>query len=145
MFAVSVAVTMVGQTTTPKPNVTRFLPTSELVRVASMAARDEGYNVEAQGIYLDELRTANCRPPLPGYDSIALYFNDHPVRTYSIRVDTGDVLDENACVVFRYPNLIKFRNETLKGAGTKPVSLETMAAEVGCEKLEVLPHDRAQH
>ena len=110
-----------------------------------MAARDEGYNPDAQGTYLDELRSADCGQPLPGYQSIALYRGAHPVRTYSIRVETGDVVDENACVVFRYPNLIKFRDETIKGFGTKPVSLEVMAAEVGCEKLEALPRHANRH
>ena len=110
-----------------------------------MAARDEGYNPDAPGSFLDELRTSDCKAPIQGYESIALYRNAHPVRTYSIRVETGDVVDENACIVFRYPNLLKFRAETLKGFGTKAVSLDAIAGEVGCEKVSVLPRPGGRH
>ena len=116
----------------------RFIPTSTVVRVASMAANDEGYKVGEKGCYLDELRV-DGKEPLPGYTSIGLYLDSRLIRSYSIRVDTGDVIDPMNCMIFRYPNLLKFKRETLKALHTKEVSIEFMAEEVGCDTLEVVP------
>jgi len=119
--------------------IQRFIPTSTLVRIASMTARNEGYDPEAAGIYLDELRTPDGKEPLAGYSSIGLYKNGHLIRSYSIRISTGDVIDANECKIFRYPGLQRFRRETMKAFGTKETSLEDLASEVGCDRLEVVP------
>ena len=118
--------------------VDRFIPTSGVVRVASMAARDEGYDPDAAGTYLDELRTRDGKEPYPGYASIGLYHNGHMVRSYSIRAETGDVVDPIDCKVFRYPDLLKFKRELMKGFGTKDVSLDAIASEIGCAKLDTV-------
>lgn len=117
----------------------RFIPTSTVVRVASMAASDEGHKVGVQGCYLDELRGEDGKEPMPGYTSIGLYKHGHMIRYYSIRVDTGDVIDPMNCMIFRYPDLLKFKRETLRDFRTKEVSIEFMAEEVGCDTLEVVP------
>ena len=122
--------------------IKHFLPTSTVVRIAAMAARDEGYNPDAQGVFLDELRT-DGKEPIAGFTSIGLYKGGHLIRYYSIRVETGDIVDPMACKVFRYPDLAKFKREILKQFGTKEVSLEVIASEVGCEKLEVVPTQRS--
>jgi hypothetical protein len=114
------------------------IPTSEVVRVATMAARDEGYDPNAPGMFLDELRL-NGKEPVEGYTSIALYKNDHAVRSYSIRLATGDVVDATVCKVFRYPDLIGFKKKVLRDFGSREVSLDDIATEVGCAKLEVIP------
>lgn len=118
-----------------------FIPTSDVVRVASMAARDEGFNVSLGGNYLDELRTKDGKEPYPGYTSIGLYQDDHLVRSYSIRVKTGDLVDATRCELFRYPDLLKFKNKVMFSFGTQEVSLEQIASEIGCEKLVVVPQN----
>jgi hypothetical protein len=116
-----------------------FMPTSTVVKIASMAARYEGHDPEGRGIYLDELRTREGKEPLPGYTSIGIYRNGHLIRSYSIRLATGDVIDATACKIFRYPRLERFRKETMRDFGTKETSLEDLASEVGCDKLAVVP------
>lgn len=103
-----------------------------------MAARDEGYSPGAEGMWLDELRTAECKEPIAGYASIALYKGGHLVRSYSIRVDTGDVVDPAVCKIFRYPDLLRFKAKTMKGFGTKDAPLDVIESEVGCEKLKIV-------
>ena len=120
------------------PRVTHFIPTSELVRVASMAARDEGRNPDAEGAYLQELHGPDGRGLFPGYNSIALYENGHSVRSYSIRIDTGDVVDGDRCVILRFPDLVEFKNTLMKDFGSKGVSLADIADEVGCERLTIV-------
>jgi hypothetical protein len=119
--------------------IQRFIPTSTVVRIASMTARYEAYDPEAPGVYLDELRTPDGKEPMAGYTSIGLYKNGHLIRSYSIRILTGDVIDANECKIFRYRGLEKFRRETMKAFGTKETSLEDLASEVGCDRLEVVP------
>ena len=119
--------------------LSHFIPTSEVVRIATMAARDEGFVVGNSGTYLDELRTADGKEPIPGYTSIGLYKQGHIVRSYSIRVETGDVLDATACKLFRYPDLLKFKRSIMGSFGTKDATDERLASEVGCAALTVLP------
>jgi len=128
---------LIGVQTSPK--VLHFIPTSEVVRVASMAARDEGYHPEKESTYLDELRTASGKEPIDGYTSIGLYVNDDLVRSYSIRIETGDIVDATACKILRYPNLILFKKEVMKSFNSRPASLGEIATEIGCEKLEFVP------
>jgi|WetSurSiteA1Bulk_404760.scaffolds.fasta_scaffold47221_2 hypothetical protein len=120
------------------PIVKRFLPTSEVVRVATMAALDEGFNPAAHGIYLHELRK-NGKEPIPGYTSIGLYKDAHLIRYYSIRVETGDVVDPMVCKIFRYPDLVKFKKETMRAFGTQEASIEAIAIEIGCDNLGIVP------
>jgi hypothetical protein len=125
--------------------VHHILVTSDVVRVAGMAARDEGYDPNADGTFLSELRTQDGKEPYPGYASIALYHNGHPVRSYSIRIETGDVVDATDCKVFRYPDLLEFRKKLLRDFGSKEVSLDTIGSEIGCEKLDIVPDKGSAH
>jgi len=115
-----------------------IIPTSDVVKVAWMAARDEGYDPNAVGTFLDELRVKGTEP-IEGYTSIGLYVNVQLTRSYSIRLTTGDVVDATSCTLFRYPDLIKYKKELMRGFGTQEVSDEQIAKEVGCDKLDVLP------
>jgi hypothetical protein len=117
-----------------------FIPTSEVVRVASMAARDEGYDPNAPGMYLDELRTKDGKEPIKGYSSIALYKHGQIVRSYSIRAATGDVVDATECKIFRYPDLLRFKRSVLMGFENRDTSIEAIASEVGCDRLDVVPN-----
>lgn len=122
-----------------------ILVTSDIVSVARMAARDEGYDPDADGTFLSEMRTADGKEPYPGYASIALYHDGHPVRFYSIRVETGDVVDATDCKIFRYPDLLEFKRKLLKNFGSKEVPLDTIESEIGCQRLETLPGKAPVH
>jgi len=114
------------------------IPTSEEVRVASMAARDEGYDPYAVGTFLDEIRTPEGKEPHPGYETIGLYSDGDLIHAYSIRIETGDVVDARTCQLFQYPNLLKFRRKIMTGFGTDPVSVTRISYEVGCDKVDVV-------
>lgn len=75
---------------------------------------------------------------IQGNASITLYHNGH-VRSYSIRIDTGDVVDATDCKVIRYPDLLKFKRKLLSDFGTKEVSLDAIASEIVGDKLDVVP------
>jgi hypothetical protein len=104
-----------------------------------MAARDEGYSVGVNGTYLNELRTPEGKEPIPRYTSIALYRDGHLVRSYAIRIETGDIVDPSVCKVFRYPDLIGFKKKIMNEFHTKDVPLEVIESEVGCDTLRVAP------
>ncbi len=135
----TVSFSMNAQEAKSQPKVIHFIPTSEVVRVSTMAARDEGYDPLRRGIFLHELRTADCKSPIQGYESISLFENGHPAQTYAIRVETGDVVEPDTCTLFQYPDLMKFREETTTGFKTRPVSPGTIAVEVGCDSLKIVP------
>ena len=85
----------------------------------------------------------NCaidgKEPIPRYTSIALYKDGHPIRQYAIRLATGDVVDADLCRIFQYPDLLKFKKKILKAFGSKEISVDDIASEVGCERLEIVP------
>ena len=114
------------------------IPTSEEVRVATMAARDEGYNPENEGTFLDEISTPDGRQPHPGYKTIGLYSDGALVHTYSIRIQTGDVVDPRTCQLFEYPDLLRFKQKLMNSFGTDPVPPARIAEEIGCTKVDVL-------
>ena len=133
-FTLLVAIAVAASSQQPK--VTVFIPTSEVVRIATIVARDEGYNPYARGMFLDELRTAEGKEPQPGYASIALYRNGHIIRSYSIRNETVDVLDPDDCKIFRFPVLIRYARTN--AVDKKAVPLSVIASEIGCETLKVV-------
>jgi hypothetical protein len=114
------------------------IPTSEEVRVASMAARDEGYSIDNEGTFLDEMRTPDGKQPHLGYLTIVLYSDGDLIHSYSIRIQTGDVVDAHTCQLFAYPDLLKFRQKLTTNFGTEPVSPSQIAEEVGCAKIDVV-------
>jgi hypothetical protein len=137
-MSVTIAVIFIFSILQTEARVQHFIPTSEVVRIGGMAARDEGYYPDVQGTYLSELRNAEGKEPIPGYASIGLYVHGHLVRDYAIRIETGDVVDPSVCKVFRYPNLLTYKKKLMKEFGTKDASLNVIASEVGCNKLEIV-------
>jgi hypothetical protein len=114
------------------------IPTSDEVHVASMAARDEGYDPDTDGTFLDETLGPGGKPPYPGYKTIALYSSGNLVHSYSIRIQTGDVVDARTCKLFEYPDLIRFKQKIIHRFGTDPVSAQAIAFEVGCERIDIV-------
>jgi hypothetical protein len=123
-----IAVPVVGQ-------ARHFIPTSQEVAVATMAARDEGYDLNRSNVYLNEIHTQDGQEQNPRYMTIGLYQDDHLVREYAIRIDTGDVVDPMKCEILQYPNLLKFKRARMRDLRTQEASLNLMAAEVACVKL----------
>lgn len=114
------------------------LPTSEEVMAATMAARDEGYQPNTPGTFLDELRNSQGQPPHPGYKTIVLYSDGNIVHSYSIRIQTGDIADARTCQLFAYPDLLKFRQNQINSLSTSPVSPTQIASELGCAHMDIV-------
>jgi hypothetical protein len=114
------------------------LPTSEEVTVATMAARDDGYEPNTPGTFLDEMRDSHGQPLYPGYKTIVLYSSGNIVHSYSIRIQTGDIADAHTCQLFAYPDLLKFRQNLMTTFGTSPVSPSQIADELGCSHLDIV-------
>lgn len=127
-------------TPTDRPSSLRLysIPTSEEVRVASMAARDEGYVPDSEGTFLDEIRTPEGKQPHPGYKTIGLYSSGALVHTYSIRIQTGDIVDPRTCQLFEYPDLLRFKQRLMTSFGTDPVTPAQIARELGCSKVDIV-------
>lgn len=142
-MSVAIAVVFMFSILQTEARVQHLIPTSEVVRIGAMAARDEGYDPDVEGTYLSELRTTDGKEPIPGYTSIGLYVHGHLVRNYAIRIETGDVVDPSVCKVFRYPNLLGYKRKLMKEFGTKDAALDVMGSEVGCDRLEIVSGERA--
>ena len=121
-----------------------FIPTSELLRVARMAARDEGFPTDkirtdgARVFFFDIATNAEGKPLAAGYVRMSFYGNSHLIRTYSVNEQTGQIVDIENCATFDFPNLQAFARETQKESGSKPESREAVAQDVGCETLVVI-------
>jgi hypothetical protein len=118
------------------------IPTSEEVRIATMAARDEGYDPSVEGTFLDELRSSDGKQPHAGYLTIGLYSGGRLVHSYSIRIQTGEMVDTRTCQLFDYPDLRQFREKLRSNFGTDPVSTAQIAEEVGCTRIDVVHSPR---
>jgi len=141
MSILALAIVSIALSTQTAPKIIHFMPISTIVRVAEMAARDEGYNLDAEDIFLDIMQGKDRKEPIPGYKSIGLYRDGHLVRFYAIRVDTGDIVDPMVCEIFRYPNLLEFKRKTIRNFSTKEVSLEMIMDEIGCDKMQIIPSE----
>lgn len=118
--------------------VRSFVATSTLVDVGRMVAKDEGFNVPelSRNSFFD---LPQGPEPVKGSASIIFYGEGaHPIHMYSIDLTTGQVVDANACKVFKFSDLREFERTVQKETGSKPKSDEELAAEVGCAQLEVV-------
>jgi len=103
-----------------------------------MVAKDEGFNVPelSRNSFFD---LPQGPEPVKGSASIIFYGEGaHPIHMYSIDLTTGQVVDANACKVFKFSDLREFERTVQKETGSKPKSDEELAAEVGCAQLEVV-------
>jgi hypothetical protein len=121
-----------------------YIPTSELLRVSEMAARDEGFPVNkvrpdgTRLFFFDIATTSDGKPLAPGYTSMGLYGNGQIIRIYSVNEQTGQVVDIANCAAFDFPNLSRFAKEVQREAGARPEALEQLALDVGCDNLTVI-------
>jgi hypothetical protein len=110
--------------------------TSDLISITAAAARSEGYVPGRRGTFLQELRTPDGHEPLPGYESVGLYYDGHLVRSYAVRIETGDIVDPMLCEILRFPRLVRFRSYIIHAFASKEVPASKIAEEVGCDHLK---------
>jgi hypothetical protein len=116
-----------------------FTPTSELLRVSEMAARDEGFKIDNNGLFFfDVATTSEGKQLVRGYTSMGFYGNGQPIHIYSVNEMTGQVVDIGNCEVFSFPDLRAFARKVQKQSGTRARTDEELAREVGCDVLEVI-------
>lgn len=111
----------------------RYLSAFEVVQLLKRIPV-AGYTI-GRNAYLEPVRQQNGRPFIPGYASFSVYVGAHPLRYYSVRLKTGDVVDPMACSVYRSPMLSAFKRKTMKAFSTNAVSLGDIANEIGCDPL----------
>ena len=125
----------------PKPiaRIDVFLPTSEVLHIAEMAARDEGFDVQNKKLFFFDLQTtADGKEIVPGYVSMGFYGNGHPIHVYSINKKTAQVVDIGHCEIFLYRDLISYAKGMNAESGRPLKSREELADEVGCATLRIL-------
>ena len=118
---------------TAQPSRRVFIPTSDLVDVARQVARDSGFNVSDRRIFYVDTLDSSDRARLPGFESVAVYQNDHIVLEVSIHEETGQVVDSTRCLLFEYPDVVAFGVEVRKAGGAKPLTRAQLGELCGCE------------
>jgi hypothetical protein len=123
------------------PSKALFVPTSDVIDVARAVARAEGFPVSnRQLFYVDLLASANSVARLPGFVSAAVYGNDHVVLEISINEQTGQVLDATRCLLFQFPEVLKFGIGVRKTSGARPLTQQQLEDLCGCKlKVESVP------
>jgi hypothetical protein len=128
--------------TIPVPNLApeSFIPTSEIIRIAGITAKYNGYKLTDSDVYFDEVEGPDGIDPVSGYTSIGLYKSVHPEAIYTIRIATGDIVNTFSCKLFRSPDLLEFSRERMRLTGSAPASVKDIADELGCDHLKVVPN-----
>ena len=115
------------------------VPTSQVVSVAQMIARDEGYDIQDQDVYyFDLLTTSDGKPLLPHFTSIGFYINGNIRSAISINDATGQAVDATTCELFDYPDLKSFQEKMIRLSKVKPMSPGELATDIGCKSLKIL-------
>ncbi|MGB2592984.1 MAG: hypothetical protein WBG02_05595 [Candidatus Acidiferrum sp.] len=123
----------------PKNAVEIHIPTSQVVSVAQIIARDEGYDIQNQDVYyFDLLTTSEGKPLLPNYISVGFYINGNVRSTISINDATGQAADATTCELFDFPDLKPFQDKMIRLSKAKPMSPGELATDIGCKSLKIL-------
>jgi hypothetical protein len=119
-------------------DVTVHVPTSELVRVAQIIARNEGYDISNHKVYYFDTLDTLGKPLLPGYASIGFYINGNIRSSISISETTGQAIDVSTCEIFDYPELRPFQAQMIRLSKAKIKTPEKLAEDAGCSPPRVL-------
>jgi hypothetical protein len=123
----------------PTQSVIVHIPTSDVVDLARMIARDEGYDVrDTKVYYFDLLETQDGKPLLSGYTSVGFYINGNIRSSISLSETTGQAVDMNSCEVFDYPDLKPFQERIIHLTKAKRKTAQELANEAGCSSPKVL-------
>ena len=110
------------------------IPTSDVVKIAKIIARNEGYDVRHDTVYyFDVPHTEGGVEMLPGYVSIIFYINEHTRNLFSISESTGQVVDMFSCEVFDYPELRRFQQQIMRITKAKRKTPAELAKDADCE------------
>jgi hypothetical protein len=115
------------------------MSTSEAVDLGRKVGRDLGINVaEHKRVTLNLLTTEDGKPMLPGYITLGIYRELELLSEVSINEKTGQLVDSENCVVYEYPDILYLQREYMKSTGVKPLTIEELSSEIGCESLKEL-------
>jgi hypothetical protein len=115
----------------PRPH----LPAAQVASIAKQIATDEGWPIDQKGYTFDPMTPTDD----DGFDSIGLYHNAHLVRMYSINRTTGDIVDfMRGCDVLEFPDLKPFQAKIRSATHSPGLTMEQLAAKVGCPKLTIV-------
>jgi hypothetical protein len=119
-------------------NVTIHIPTSEVVRIAQIIAKNEGYQISNHNLYYFDSLDTQGTPLVRGYTSIGFYINGNIRSTISISEITGQAIDMNTCEIFDYPELKPFQKQMIQLSKAKIKTAQELADDVGCSSPKVL-------
>jgi hypothetical protein len=112
------------------------IPTSEVVRIAQIIARAEGYNIENTKIYYFDIGSKEDESPLvKGYVTIGFYINGNIRSTISISKSTGQAVDMNSCEIFDYPQLKQFQVQVSRLSNSREKTPNQIADDAGSENM----------
>jgi len=108
--------------------------------VARKLARDLAYPIDRYPklYYFDMLTKEDGKPWFPGYVSIVFFGNDHPIHSFDINEQTGQIVDSLICQVFEFPDLKAFQREHQKLSGSRPRTTDELMDEIHCDQLTVV-------
>src|SRR5579871_1339842 len=113
------------------------LLTSDVIDYVRAIVRDNGYNVsetDVYQIYINQTKDTLVR----GYTTIHVLEHDHPIFLIMLSNTTGQTIEFNACQVFNYPDIRRWRDRVLRQRHAVPKTPQELAREVGCSNPKVL-------
>jgi hypothetical protein len=136
MSSTVLAALLLFQMQHPAP-VSVHMPTSEVIDVARMLARDLGYPLDRYPkVYSFDLLSAEGRHA--GYISIGFYANGHPINYLDINETTGQIVTSMTCKVFDFPDLSVFQRAHQRLSGARPRTTEELMEDINCDHLTVV-------
>jgi hypothetical protein len=119
----------------PKEKPRPHLPAAQVASIAKQIAAEEGWPIDQKGYTFDPMTPTDD----DGFDSIGLYHNAHLVRMYSIDRTTGEIVDfMRGCDVFQFEDLKPFQSRIRSATHAQSLTLDQLAAKVGCPKLTIV-------
>ncbi|GEM_PF-5088485 len=116
-----------------------FFPTSDVVKIAQIIARNEGFDVGNEDLYYFDIKPMErITPMVRGYVTIGFFVNDHGTNFISISETTGQTIDIIGCEVFDYPELQKYQRRVMDILKTKKKTPQELADDVECTGPVVL-------
>jgi hypothetical protein len=136
MISAMLAALLLLQIQQPPP-VSVHMPTSEVVDVARMLAKDLGYQLDRYPkLYsFDLLSTGGGHA---GYISIGFYASGHPIHYFDINETTGQVVDSMTCKAFDFPDLRVFQDTHQRLSGSRPRATEELMGDINCDRLTIV-------
>ncbi len=75
---------------------------------------------------------------MPGYITLGIYRDLELLSEVSINEKTGQLVDSESCAVYEYPDIVYLQKEYTRATGAKPLTIDELSSEIGCESLKEL-------